>query len=117
MGNSPNRSQSVGQLRPNDLGLFDVHGNAWEWTQDAFRDQNYIGDIVDIRDAIRKIDGGVSRVLRGGSFNYRASSVRSARRIDNVPASRNYFNGFRPARTLPLGTFTALPLPPKGDEK
>jgi formylglycine-generating enzyme required for sulfatase activity len=37
--NSPSKSQPVGALRPNDLGLFDLHGNAWEWCQNRSEDR------------------------------------------------------------------------------
>ncbi len=115
-GNSPNRSQPAGSLRPNDLGLFDMHGNAWEWCQDASKpygkgvDGKAIQDIEDIRD----INSKESRVLRGGSFLYLASVVRSANRNNPVPTNRSNDFGFRPARTLPLGSFTPLPATPKG---
>jgi serine/threonine protein kinase/formylglycine-generating enzyme required for sulfatase activity len=118
-GNSPNRSQPVGILRPNDLGLFDMHGNAWEWVQ--YVDKRYgkgeggkaTEDIEDIRD----INNKDSRVLRGGSFNTEASNVRSATRINSGPTTRFGTFGFRPARTLPLGSFTALPPTPKVGRK
>ena len=49
------------------------------------------------------------RVVRGGSFSDPASHVRSAYRDLTVPADRDLMLGFRLARTLPLGSFTALP--------
>ena len=58
-----------------------------------------------------------SRVLRGGSFNNQASIVRSAYRSNYVPTTRIYDYGFRPARTLPLDPFTALPPTPEGGRK
>ena len=53
-----------------------------------------------------------SRVLRGGSFLH-ASYVRSAYRDNYVPSVRVDNVGFRPARTLPPGPFTALPPTPE----
>jgi eukaryotic-like serine/threonine-protein kinase len=81
LGNSLDRSQPVGRLRPNDLGLFDMHGNAGEWTHEVYRDE--------------------SRVLRGGSFLIQASFVRSGIRNFTAPALRSTSVGFRPVRTLP----------------
>ena len=89
----------VGSLKPNDLGLFDMQGNALQWCQEgglvysAGEDKE---DKEDIKD-INKDDG---RVLRGGSFVDQASIVRSAYRNGNVPANRNGNVGFRPARTF-----------------
>ena len=101
-GNSPEQTQPVGGKKPNDLGLFDMQGNVWNWCQDTYKpypntrggkaseDTEEIADIVD----------KVSRVLRGGSFLYRASFVRSSFRSSLVPTAQYNLNGFRPSRTF-----------------
>jgi formylglycine-generating enzyme required for sulfatase activity len=93
-----------GSLRPNDLGLFDMLGNALEWCQNGiFYYQLGIGggpfeDKEDVRD-IRGINTEPGRVLRGGAFSNRAGYARSAFRFGLAPASHLVFVGFRPART------------------
>jgi formylglycine-generating enzyme required for sulfatase activity len=91
--NSNRRMHPVGSLKPNALGLFDMHGNAWQWCQDVFGEK-VNKDIEDVKDEN-------SRVLRGGSFTNGAWDVRSAYRYGAEPASRvnNYGSGFRVART------------------
>jgi formylglycine-generating enzyme required for sulfatase activity len=92
--NSSGKSHPVGSLKSNDLGLFDMHGNVWEWCQDVNKGKGGDGEETeDIRDTN-------SRVLRGGSFVGQASLVRSAHRILYVPANRVIGFGFRPARTF-----------------
>ncbi len=93
------RMRPVGSLKPNDLGLFDMLGNALEWCHDPARfyhpgddNEKYYNETI---------VGNNSRVLRGGSFNNRASNVRSAIRSYDVPANRTNNDGFRPARTFP----------------
>ena len=92
--NSLGKSHPVGSLKSNDLGLFDMHGNAWEWCQDAYEeDKGGEGTgIEDIRDTN-------NRVFRGGSFGLPPSVARSAFRNFTVPTLRftNDF-GFRPAQ-------------------
>ena len=105
--NSGVRSHPVGSQKPNGRGLFDVHGNVWQWCQDEF-----VADPKDKDPSETEIGNDRSRVLRGGSFVARASFVRSAYRNDNLPSIRVNSFGFRPARTLPLGSLTALPLTP-----
>jgi formylglycine-generating enzyme required for sulfatase activity len=88
--NSSRRSHPVGTLKPNDLGLFDMHGNVWQWCQEALgrkEDKEYIKDQI-------------MHVLRGGSFINPAVNLRSAHRGRSVPSSRTTAVGFRPARTL-----------------
>jgi formylglycine-generating enzyme required for sulfatase activity len=100
-GNAPYRSQPVGTLRPNDNGLFDMQGNAWEWTQSpfiiplsAFLYRSYDKENkTDINDN----DG---LVLRGGSFVDSEVSVRSVSRLRGLPKNRSFNDGIRPARTL-----------------
>jgi eukaryotic-like serine/threonine-protein kinase len=100
--NSKNQTSRVGSLKPNDLGLFDVHGNVYTWCQERYKiypkalDDKSIGDIEDMQ----PIDKTNDRVLRGGSFNSQASVERSASRYYMVPASRHYLLGFRLARTF-----------------
>src|SRR5262249_5353546 len=94
----------------NDLGLFDMLGNAHEWCQQThyrYEAGEDVEDTSDIKDLKR-------RLLRGGAFSYPARSVRSANRTRHPPALSVALGGFRPARTFPLTGLTALPLnPPK----
>jgi formylglycine-generating enzyme required for sulfatase activity len=81
----------VGTLKPNDLGLFDVHGNLWQWCQHAYEGGAAMDSEI--------VQDKTSRVLRGGSFGGRASLVRSADRLRYLPGDRGSGLGFRPART------------------
>jgi serine/threonine protein kinase/formylglycine-generating enzyme required for sulfatase activity len=83
IANSEGRPRPVGQLKPNDLGLFDVYGNVWEWCDDWFGD-----------------DPGTGHALRGGSFAMHAERARSALRF-NPPADVYPYAGMRVVRTLP----------------
>jgi serine/threonine protein kinase/formylglycine-generating enzyme required for sulfatase activity len=93
-----------GSLRPNDLGLSDMLGNALEWVQDGFfhyppgRFGDAVADIEGKED-IQYISDRLSRVLRGGSFGYFPWDVRSGFRRRLAPTVRNMVVGFRPART------------------
>jgi hypothetical protein len=102
LDNSKNLSWPVGTRLPNALGMFDMHGNAYEWCHNLYSAVQSRSADVSVKDADR-------RVLRGGSFDYRSSGVRSAYRNYNQPTNRNYYIGFRPSRTLPLVPLTPLP--------
>jgi formylglycine-generating enzyme required for sulfatase activity len=93
--NSQNRMWSVGLLRPNGLGLFDIHGNAYEWCHDLIfiRSGVAVNGMVKSQEALR--------VLRGGAFYLQPTFVRSSDRLGDQP-DKVYANyGFRPARTYP----------------
>jgi formylglycine-generating enzyme required for sulfatase activity len=98
--NSENHAWPVGSLKPNEFGLFDMHGNAVEWCYDAFK---YYP--ADFDEAAEDVAGNASvsetarRVLRGGAFNTEARNVRSAQRSLFHPDTRSHFTGFRAART------------------
>jgi formylglycine-generating enzyme required for sulfatase activity len=100
--NSQERTWPVGGKKPNDLGLFDVHGNVFSWCQE--RDKGYPQGqgqrAYDDKEDTLSINVQDSRVLRGGSFLLQAVFVRSAYRFWNVPTFHNIRVGFRPARTF-----------------
>jgi formylglycine-generating enzyme required for sulfatase activity len=99
--NSLEKSHPVGSLKPNDLGLFDVHGNAWEWCQDEYKPfRGGPGKAVDDMEDMSDIKSKNRRVLRGGSFSFHASFLRSANRLNSGPSVRDDSNGFRLARTF-----------------
>ena len=88
----------VGSFEANAFGLHDVHGNVWEWVDDCWND-SYAGAPSD-GSAWESGDCG-RRVLRGGSwFNYNPSILRAADRHRNDAGVRDYYIGFRVARTL-----------------
>jgi len=85
----------VGQKRENAWGLHDMHGNVWELCRDVYVELLPGGDDPEIT------DGGAFRVIRGGSWNYRAGISRWDR-LWNVPSFRYNYVGFRPA-WIPAG--------------
>jgi formylglycine-generating enzyme required for sulfatase activity len=89
--NSSGKTHPVGTKKPNPYGLYDMHGNVWEWVQDCWHD-DYGG---------APTDGGVweggdssTRVIRGGGWNNTAEVLRSAHRsLDDLNSRGNI--GFR----------------------
>jgi formylglycine-generating enzyme required for sulfatase activity len=98
--NSSERTWPVGIKKPNDAGLFDLLGNAWEWCQERALLYPTDGEsTATLLDASAIIDGSGSRVLRGGAFNDQSSNVRAACRVTIQPGFQDDDIGFRPART------------------
>ena len=95
-GNSGSETHPVGQKKPNTFGLYDMHGNVWEWVADTWHD-NYDGAPAD--GSAWLDSGGSYRVLRGGSWYVAPWYVRSANRYNFDPAGRGDCIGFRVART------------------
>lgn len=83
---------SVGSFRPNDFGLYDMHGNVNEWCQDYFRKK--YSSSSPVRDP-QGPSSGDERVLRGGSASSRACFCRSASRNKTRPGSSLSMFGFR----------------------
>jgi formylglycine-generating enzyme required for sulfatase activity len=90
--NSGAHTQPIGTRHPNAFGLYDMHGNVWEWCQDNGRN-NYDGAPVD--GSAWSSGGEAIRVLRGGSWTDTARSCRSARRLGLAQDSRFNYVGFR----------------------
>ena len=84
---------AVGSYKPNAFGLYDMHGNVFEWCEDWYGDYPFA--VTDPKGPAT----GERRVLRGGSFLDLGSTARSSNRYFNPPSFRDYFYGFRLART------------------
>ena len=83
---------AVGTFEPNPWGLYETHGNVWEWTKDCWTD-----DLRDkATDGAANSDGDCSgRILRGGSWRLKPQALRSAYRDRDAPSYRANDKGFR----------------------
>jgi formylglycine-generating enzyme required for sulfatase activity len=100
--NAKHRSWPVGSKKPNDLGLFDMHGNASTLCQESYKGHpSAKGDkAIEDKEDLLMLTGTDFIMLRGGSFNDPASYIRSADRDRTVPTNRVVGVGFRLARTF-----------------
>ena len=84
---------AVGSYKPNAFGLFDMHGNVWEWCEDWHGEYPFA--VTDPKGPAT----GNRRVIRGGSSGYYGSFARSSNRYYSLPTNRGSLGGFRLART------------------
>jgi formylglycine-generating enzyme required for sulfatase activity len=89
--NSDSATHPAGSKRPNPWGLFDLHGNVWEWCLDRWEDGLPGGSITNAAVSAK----GSLRVARGGSWLYEAKACRSGNRDDYSPWDRCSDIGFR----------------------
>ena len=73
----------AGSFQPNAFGLYDMHGNVWEWVEDCYKEDC------------------TKRVLRGGSWYFEPQFARAGKRLSLGPEFRYFSLGFRVARVLP----------------
>jgi len=97
---NPGKTSSVGSYPPNPWGLYDMHGNVFEWCEDDWHD-SYKGAPEDGGPWIDSPKRGDDRVVRGGSWGYDAGGCRSAFRGRLSPGVRDFNLGFRLSRSCP----------------
>jgi formylglycine-generating enzyme required for sulfatase activity len=85
-----NYTQIVGSYAPNAWGIYDMHGNVWEWCQDFYGPYPG-GRVTDPQGPAT----GTEHVLRGGAYDSVGKSCRSARRDHRPPTYKNTIQGFR----------------------
>lgn len=97
------RMYPVAQRKPNEWGLFDMLGNAWEWTFDRRLPYPSAEQATeDVEDSALHVSNDIARTRRGGSFAYEWFTLRSAHRGDTTcfPNQTRDGVGFRVARTM-----------------
>ena len=91
------QTTKTGSFAPNAYGLFDMHGNVWEWTSDCWRESH--AEATGTGAPVR-IAGCAQRVLKGGAWNTGGWRLRAAHRLPKADNAREYDNGFRVVREM-----------------
>ena len=94
-GNAGGKPHPVGEKKPNAWGLYDMHGNVWEYCQDWYDGSYYAKSPTD--DPTGPATGSY-RVMRGGSFHVPSGFCRSPYRSSHMPGGRAFSQGFRVAQ-------------------
>jgi formylglycine-generating enzyme required for sulfatase activity len=108
--NSGSTTHPVGTKQVNVWGLYDMHGNVYEWCWDEYKSYVALGEsgyiflvsgsqAGDYSDASSDVSPAADRVLRGGSWSYSGRYARSAYRYGGAPSSRGSGLGFRLVRS------------------
>jgi formylglycine-generating enzyme required for sulfatase activity len=94
--NSSHKTNTVGQKQPNELKIFDMSGNVWEWCNDWCNEKYYISSpVIDPQGPSQ----GKTKSMRGGSFGEPEKNCRVTKRSFSWPDERAYFIGFRLCKT------------------
>jgi formylglycine-generating enzyme required for sulfatase activity len=89
------KTMPVGSFKPNAFGLYDMHGNVWEWIEDCWSEEYDARTPLNGAPLLSGSCGG--RVMRGGSWEDYAGDVRSAARVGSGREEQSWADGFRVA--------------------
>jgi formylglycine-generating enzyme required for sulfatase activity len=96
-GEARNKTAPVGSYAKNAYGLYDMHGNVWEWVEDCWSATHADAPA----DGAARVGACDSRVLKGGAWNTGGWRLRAGHRIAKQEGAREYDNGFRVVKELP----------------